>query len=406
MDTKFTQIACPECGAHIDVNAVLSNKLQKETEDTLREERAKLTLEKNAMAIDKQSHAAKIATQVEEQVAQQRKQWEQTIRESAEQEQVDEIQKLHDQLDAKSNQVKELHQSKAEVQKLIREKEELRSSIELESERKINQTITEATEKIRKTEADKAQFALQERDTVIAQLEGKLGDALQKAKQGSTQLQGEVQELAIEGWLSSQFPYDSISEIKKGEKGADCLQIVRTSKGIDCGTIYYESKRTKNFSPAWIEKFKADIREKNANIGVLVTEAMPQDMERMGLLNGIWVCTFEEFKGLCSVLRQSVLEIGRIRSTQSNKGDKMEMLYGFLTSDQFRLQIEAIVEGFTQMESNIRSERRAMETHWKKQQTQIDKIMGSTTSMYGSIKGIAGAAVGAVPQLELDCNAQ
>ena len=115
---------------------------------------------------------------------------------------------------------------------------------------------------------------------------------------GSMQLQGEVMELAIEEWLASQFPLDTIDEIKKGAKGADCLQIVNTREQINCGTIYYESKRTKNFEKKWIEKFKNDIRDKRATVGVLVTEAMPSDMDRMGLKEGIWICTYNEFKGL------------------------------------------------------------------------------------------------------------
>jgi len=215
------------------------------------------------------------------------------------------------------------------------------------------------------------------------------------------QTQGEVQELAIEEWLAEKFPLDVIQEIKKGERGADCLQIVHTRSRQNCGSIYYESKRTKNFQPSWIEKFKADIQERNASIGVLVTEVMPPNMERLGLKDGIWVCSFDEFKGLCTVLRESVIQISSAIVTQENKGDKMGMLYDFLTSNEFQMQIGAIVEGFTQMKSDLESEQRSIRGIWKKREKQIEKVLLNTTGMYGSIKGIAGSAVQAIPLLEL-----
>jgi len=222
-----------------------------------------------------------------------------------------------------------------------------------------------------------------------------------KQEQGSMQLQGEVQELAIEEWLAAQFPLDTIEEIKKGQRGGDCIQVIHTRSEQNCGSIYYESKRTKDFQPSWIEKFKADIRERSANIGVLVTDAMPAGMERMGLKDGIWICTYDEFKGLCAVLRESIIQINVAVNSQENKGDKMHLLYDFLTSNTFRLQVEAIVEGFTQMKADLDSEKRSMQRIWKQREKQIEKVITNTIDMYGSIKGIAGNAIQAVKALEL-----
>ena len=143
--------------------------------------------------------------------------------------------------------------------------------------------------------------------------------------------------------MAENFPLDVIQEVKKGERGADCLQIVHTRDRQNCGSIYYESKRSKAFQANWIEKFKSDIREKNANIGVLITEVMPSDMDRLGLKDGVWVCSFDEFKGLSTVLRESIIQISSAIISQENKGEKMGMLYDFLTSNEFKLQIEAIV---------------------------------------------------------------
>ncbi len=215
------------------------------------------------------------------------------------------------------------------------------------------------------------------------------------------QTQGEVQELAIEEWLATHFPFDTIDEIKKGMRGADCIQIVNTREIQNCGTIYYESKRTKEFQKSWIEKFKADIREKGADIGVLITETLPKELERMSLVEGIWICTYDEFKALSYVLREHIVKLSHFMQTQENKSDKMSILYSYLTSTEFRMQIEAIVEGFTQMQSDLDSEKRALARIWKQREKQIQKVLDNNTGMYGSIRGIAGSAVSSIKALEL-----
>jgi hypothetical protein len=243
---------------------------------------------------------------------------------------------------------------------------------------------------------------------VIRELQKKLEDQKnlteemkRKQEQGSMQLQGEVQELAIEEWLATNFPLDTISEIKKGAQGADCIQVVNTHSRVNCGSVYYESKRAKNFTGEWIEKFKTDMRAKGINVGILVTQAYPKGMERMGLVEGIWVCNFEEFKGLSAVIRESVIRISEVSASQENKGDKMVMLYDYLTSPDFKSQVEAIVEGFTAMKSDLDSEKRAMMKIWSAREKQIDKVITNTTTMYGSIKGIGGMAIGSIQSLEL-----
>lgn len=215
------------------------------------------------------------------------------------------------------------------------------------------------------------------------------------------QLQGEVQELAIEEYLTDKYPFDVIQEIKKGARGADCIQVVHTREVQNCGKIYYESKRTKDFQKTWIEKFKADMRDKAVDVGVLVTEVLPSGIDRMGLVDGVWVCTFKEFKGLSSVLRDGVINIHRAKRTQENKTDKMSLIYGYLTSTEFNMQIEAIVEGFTTMKTDLETEKRSMARIWKQRDKQIDKVLDNTIGMYGSIKGIAGDAIGTVKSLEL-----
>jgi len=215
------------------------------------------------------------------------------------------------------------------------------------------------------------------------------------------QLQGEVQELAIEDWLKASFPLDTIEEIKKGQRGADCIQTVNTHARPDCGKIYYESKRAKDFAGDWIDKFKQDMRARNINTGILVSQVMPRDMERMGIKDGVWICNYDEFKGLSTLMRETIIMMSEITAGQENKGEKMEMLYGYLISPEFKSQIEAIVEGFTQLRTDLTKERNAMEKLWKSREKQIDKVLVNTAHMYGSIKGIAGSAIGTVKALEL-----
>jgi hypothetical protein len=412
MNQESQNITCPNCGVEIDVNDILYHQLDAELKKKYQEELAHekknfneqqdlLKKERKALESDK----AKLDEQIEERVRagvkQQNKVLEKKIKKQLEEEQSESISELRRELEEKSQQVKALNKAKTEIEQLKRENAEQRSAIELEAQKTLNETLAVEREKIQKQEEEKAHLAGSEKDILIKQLTEQLKEASKKAQQGSMQVQGEAQELVIEEWLSAEFPLDTIDEIKKGARGADCLQVVNTHNRQNCGIIYYESKRTKAFGGDWIEKFKADIREKDANMGVLVTEAMPIGMSRMGLLEGVWVCSFAEFKGLSHVLRESVIQISHAVATQENRGDKMEMLYDFLTSNEFRMQIEAIVEGFTQMQTDLESEKRAMQGIWKKREKQIQKVLLNTNNMYSSVRGIAGTAVQSVPQLEL-----
>lgn len=240
-----------------------------------------------------------------------------------------------------------------------------------------------------------------EREHIIQQLKNQLTEAQRKAEQGSGQLRGEVMEIGLEDYLRENFPLDVVEEIKKGAKGGDCLHIVRTAGQQTCGTIYYESKRTKDFQESWIPKFKEDMRARSASVGVIVSETLPKGMERLSLRDGIWICSYQEAKGLCFVLRQSLILLNDAKASQVNKGSKMEVLYDYMISTEFRMQIEAIVEGFTQMQNGLISERRAMEAIWKQRQKQIEMVILNTTHIYSSVKGIAGNAIKKIELLEL-----
>jgi hypothetical protein len=412
MTDSHTTIKCPECGHEFDISDVLyhqvEHELKKGFEAQLKKEREKFRnesekLQQQRKQLEKaQSEQEEIINKaIREKLQLEKKALAEKISAEIRDEQSEQLKALQEELQAKSEQVKDLYKARADIERLKREKDEVQSKAEAEMERLLGQKLAVERQKIKESEEERTTKLVTERDQLIDQLKEQMEIMKRKAEQGSMQIQGEVQELMIEEWLAVSYPLDTIEEIKKGARGADCIQIINTRSSVNCGKIYYESKRTKAFQPAWIEKFKADIREKNANLGVLVTEAMPTDMERMGYRDGIWICSFAEFKGLSNVLRESLISMHRVISQQENRGDKMSMVYDFLTSDEFRLQIGAIVEGFTQMQTDLNAEKRAMISIWKKREKQIDKVLLNTSHMYSSIKGIAGNAVPAVRQLEL-----
>ncbi len=406
------QIKCPNCGTNIDVTNILSHQLEAELQAKfhaqLQSERSKmnelvenLRNEKMAFEENKKHEKELFQEQLEKSLKEERRTIEEKLKVKLAEEQRSQFEALQQELNEKSTQVSELNKTKAEVERLKREKDEAQSIAQLAAETKMNEILQLEKEKIKKLVEDSNELRIKELQKMLEDQKTLTEEMKRKQEQGSMQLQGEVQELAIEEWLSAQFPLDTIEEIKKGARGGDCIQIVNTRSDQNCGKIYYESKRTKEYQAGWIPKFKADMREKGADIGILVTEAMPSDLDRMGMKDGVYVCTYEEFKGLSGVIRETVIQVHAALGSQVNRGDKMHMLYDFLTSTNFRMQVEAIVEGFTAMKDGLETEKRSMQRIWKEREKQIEKVIINTIDMHASIRGIAGNAIQSVKALEL-----
>ena len=394
-----------------DIESNFNNKLDEEKkkfkleQDKLKLEESKKTDEIERLKKEQENLKAETEKEFEkillEKLKEEKEKTEKETKDKISNETKDQLDDLKKELEEKSYQVKDLNKSKAEIEKLKREKDEIESKVKAESELALTEKLKVEKENIKKQSDEQNELKLKQKEEQLKQLQEQLQIAQRKAEQGSMQLQGEVQELAIEEYLTNKFPFDMIEEIKKGARGADCIQIIHTREIQNCGKIYYESKRTKDFQKTWIEKFKADMREKSVDVGVLVTEILPSELDRMGLMDGIWICTFDEFKGLSAVLRESIIKINHAKKSEENKTDKMSLLYGYLTSTEFRMQIEAIVEGFTTMQGDLDTEKRSMARIWKQREKQITKVLDNTIGMYGSIKGIAGNAIGNVQSLEL-----
>ena len=271
------------------------------------------------------------------------------------------------------------------------------AELELTVQKKLQSEREKLSEELRKIEQQKTANRENELQLKMKELEKQLEDQKKlaeemrrKAEQGSMQLQGEAQEMALEEMLRAAFPFDVISEVGKGVRGADCIQTVQNSFGQECGKIIYESKRTNAFSTEWIEKLKADMRSLGAEIAVIVTKTMPKEMDCFGIRDGVWICSFSEVKALAAVLRDGVIRIYNAAKSQENKGDKMHLLYDYLTSAEFVEQWKAIREGFMSMKLSIQKERDAMERLWKAREKQLEKVLLNAAHVRGSIEGIAG----------------
>ncbi len=298
---------------------------------------------------------------------------------------------------------------KKELEFLQKEQQLKNKEVELEItlQKKLQEERALLSEQIQKQEMERSSLKETQFQLKLKELEKQLDDQKKlaeemrrKAEQSSMQRQGEVQELLLEEILKENFPFDLIEEVGKGVEGADCIQIVRNHGGKECGKIIYESKRTKGWSGNWIDKLKTDMRSRGADVAILVTQTFPKDMERFGEKDGVWICNFSEIASVASIIRNGVLKVYEIQRSEENKGDKMQLLYNYLTGVEFRGQVEAIAEGFMAMKNSITKERMQMEKLWKEREKQLEKVLISTSGLYGSVKGIAGASVGDIPLLD------
>ena len=397
-------IKCPQCGTEINVSELLYHQVQEQLKKDFNAKNAKRDAEiqkklleideaKNQIEKEKENLKEQVDNAVKAKLNIEKVTLENKLRVQLKSETEDELLSLKNQLDEKSNQVKELHKTKLQIEILKREKEELRDAIALEKEIEFSSLIKEERTRIQKQVDEASNLKIRELENQLNVQKELAQEMKRRAEQGSMQLQGEIQELALEEALRDLFPFDIISEVGKGIKGADAIQRVRNKIGLECGTILYESKRTKSFSNEWVNKLKKDAVAIKADISVIVTEAMPENMDRIGQKDGVWICSFNDFRGLVMVLRESLIKINEAFETQSNKGEKMQMLYDYLTSNEFSLQVGAIIEGFTDLHNNYTQERRAMERIWKQREKQLEKVLLNTNHFIGSIKGIAGTSI-------------
>jgi hypothetical protein len=411
-----TTIKCPNCQTQIDVNEILYHQLEDELKQKNLAEEKKLKdeaesqrreyeeafeileVQKLAIAEAKEKFNEELQKATKEQVKLEKQKLQEALKKELAEEQRESMALLQKELNAKSEQVKELNNSKIEIEKLKREKEEIASKAQAEAQMALTEQLNLEKEKLQKALEEQNELKFKQKDEQLEQIKRELENARRKVEQGSMQIQGEALELTIESWLATQFPFDSIEEVKKGAFGADCVQRVHTREVQNCGIICYEGKNTKAWSDTWISKLKQDMLTVNADIGVLVTSVYPKEMRRMGFVDGIWVCSLDEFKGSVSLLRESLIRIHQTAQKEENKSDKMTLLYNYMTGNEFGMQMRAIVDGFMKMQEELDKEKRSLMASWKRRQKTIDGVLANTTEMYGSLQGIAGSS--AIVQIE------
>lgn len=355
-------VNCPHCGKEVE----LTDAFKHQMEDTIRSEISE-TLKR----------------QFEEQTA-------------------IEIVDLKRSLEEKDKKVQEMRDRELELREQKRKLEAREKELALEVQRKIDEETKKIEEQISKQLVDEYRLKELEKDKKITDLMQALEDAKRKATQGSQQLQGEVLELDLEELLRDSFPNDEILPVGKGVKGADIKQVVKSPRGFVCGVILWESKRTKAWSDGWVSKLKEDLRAEKANVPVIVSIATPAEAESgMGLKDGVWVVKYPLVLSLASLIRKGLLDVAYEKAVSSNRGNKADLLYEFVTGHEFRQQVESLAESFNEMQLQLQKERMAFEKIWKTREMQIRRMVLATVNIYGSMQGLVGSSMPKVEGLEM-----
>jgi hypothetical protein len=377
-------VTCPKCQNNFEPTDAIREEVEKELRGKMTDWQKKKEEETSALLAEQKT---KIQNELTEQ-----------LKKNIAGEYEHKLKLMQDNEANMSKQVNEFRQKELEFLKQVQAIQAKEAELELELQRKLNTERESLKAQIQKEEAERLSIKDQEHVLKVKELEKQLDDQRKlaeemrrKAEQGSMQMQGEVQELLLEELLKTSFPFDQISEVGKGVRGADCIQLVRNNLGQEAGKIIYESKRTKDFNQEWIDKLKADMRSQGADIAVIVTQTFPKELDRFGEKDGVYICSFQEVKSVALLLRNAILKIHDTKKSQVNKGDKMSFLYDYLTSNEFSEQWKAVGEGFRQMRSSIQKERDAMEKLWKAREKQLEKVLLNAMHIKGSIEGIAGA---------------
>ena len=385
---KNNIINCPDCSKKINVNeymtAQLENEIKEKFQDEYRAKMAELSSKEVELNELKITQNEIINKQVDKGIINAEKK----LREKIKEESSIHLEKLNSELIEKSNELKSLKIIQIENEKLKREFDTVRINTELEFQQKFNSDLNIIKNEIRQEETDKASLKIKELEEKLRQQQELHMEALKKHNQGSVQGQGEAFELVVEEYLESTFHTDDILPVAKGVRGADCLQKINHN-GRQCGSIYYECKRTKNFNNEWVKKFRDDIIKRKANVGILVTNVMPDDRNLIQSGN-IWICKFSEFKIISHILRDSIIKSHLNSLAREKSNTKSLVLYDYLTGEEFFFQVQSIVEGFKSLQEDLIKEKNRAYKNWAIREKNHQKVMENLLTFAGSIKSISG----------------
>ena len=407
-------VICPQCGSEIKLTESLAAPLlasvrreyeqrltQKDVDIAKREQLIKereATLQKTKDTLDEQV-AQKVQQERARIAVEEAKKAKFALGGDLEQKtkEIGELQEILKQRDIK---LAEAQKAQAEVIRRQRELDDAKRELELTVAARVQAELDAACEKAKKDAEEELKLKVMEKDQTITAMQKQIEDLKRRAEQGSQQLQGEVQELELEALLSAKFPRDTIQPVPKGEFGGDVLQRVIGPAGQQCGTILWESKRTKNWSDGWLPKLREDQRAAKAEVAVIVSQALPKDIETFGCNEGVWIAHPKVALPVAMSLRQMLIEVACARQASEGQQTKMEMVYQYLTGPRFRQRVEAIVEAFSSMKKDLDAEKKVITRQWAKREEQIDRVMQATVGMYGDFQGIAGKTLQEIEGLE------
>lgn len=397
-------ITCPHCKKTIPLSQALSHQLEEQfqarldTEIQKREEREKKLIENAKKRIEEERQ--KVTKEMKEKQKQILQEEETKLKQKIQKEMELTLKDKINEAEELRTQNKQFQEQVLEMSKTLRKMQAQGEQARLELEKK----LAEEQDKIRIQEQKRMDEEYRLR---IAEYDKKLTDAAKanmdlkrKLEQGSQQMQGEVQELVLEQILRQEFSYDKIEEVPKGIRGADAIQLVRNRFAKDCGRIIWESKRTKAWSESWIAKLKEDQRQVHADIAILISQALPEDIKHFGEREGIWICDYDAILPLAHALRAQLIQVAAVQASSINKKEKMEVLYAYLSGTEFRQRVEAIVEAFDDMQKNLETEKRWFAKKWAKEEKNIRRVMDNTAGMHGDLQSIMGRALGEIQGLE------
>jgi len=396
------QIRCPKCDNPIDVNAVLAKQLEdqitKKIYQTVQEERESLKKQQEELKNLRDSEDVRIQAAVDALLEKEKM----DLKTEIEQQQIAKIQKMNEELEEKTQKLISMYELEAKLEATERTMKEQAVKIRAEEEKKLTVLLQEERQKIKTELETESELAINDLKKKLQEQVNLTEEMRRKQTLGSQQAQGESQELLIEDYLKTSFPLDEIKEIKKGVRGADVLHEIMNQSGESAGKVLFESKRAEKWKNEWITKLKEDMKEAKADVGVLITSVYPKGVERLTMIDGVWICSVNEFKGICFVLRDAILKHNAWKNTQIGKGNKIERFYEYLTGNEFRENVTTLVTVFNQMQQDLLKERTVMTANWEKRQAQIEKVISNTSSIYGTIQGISNQIIEKIDVLELN----
>jgi len=401
-------LTCPHCHKSIDIDEALSSEVEQKLktkfevehrhkDEELQKKLQEVEAEKKKVEQDKVS----VDKLVEEKLQAEKEAMWKKAQKAAEEKQGTEIKDMKAQVEEKEKKLKEAEQHELELRKKTRELEDKEKGLELELQRKLDAEKKTLEEKMRQELGEEQRRKLSEKDQQLEQMRKTIAELQRKSEQGSSQIQGEAQEEDLKQLLSSNFSSDIVEDVPQGIKGADLIQTVRSSLGHDSGIILWESKSTKNWSEDWIKKLKDDQGIAKADLCVLVSAVLPEDVQNFGFRNGIWITSYPFVLPLAAALRIHLSELQKVKKSMVGREEKMEYLYEYLSGAQFKNRIENIVMAFTGMKSDLESEKRSMQRIWSKREKEIDRVVLNTSGFYGDLQGIIGASLPTIQSLEL-----